>query len=470
MTSTPAVWQSWGRILRAQPGWLGWLTLASLLLIALELGSVVAHYRGPGARWIDALGVAGACCLLGAWPAFIDGLMRQNRANHARLVPGHVRRLREVLLFVWCLGHALLAVAVVLMGGPVAKAVLYAAGLFAMLALAMRWPLLWIVLWFLLSGLRPVADQALAVMPVGSLWLTVAAVVLAIGLPLCLLVGTGSERHRRHGQRRVAWESSLKGGLPRGGDLGWPWDAFSRLARAPFDAALARAVERAGGSVWPRLMLAFGPNGHPSVHAFWAVVILALGGIVLIVLTALGRFPPESPRVLALAGPAMGLMSLALSATMGLPSNVAATRREQGLVAILPGVPRGRALNQGLAARWLAQFAIGWSIGATLVMLAVSWLLPASVPLFAAGLLSLWPLAALLVRDLAHARPQAVTQVFAAIALLLPGPAVVGLAALNGVPVLAAGAGVALASAAWLVWRWRVIGRAPNALPTGRLA
>ena len=470
MTTAAAAWRSWGQILRAQPRWLGWMTLVSLLLIALQLSSVLANHRGAGHRWIDVLGVAGGCCLLGAWPAFIDGLLRQNRANHARLVPGHVQRLRELLLIVWCLGHALLAVAVMVVGGPVAKSVLYGASLFALLALAMRWPLLWIVLWFLLTGMRPLADQVLAVMQAWPLWLGVPAVVLAIGLPLCLVVGTGSARHRRHGQRRLAWESSLKGGLPRGGDLGWPWDTFSRLARVPFDAALARAVERPDRSPWPRLMLVFGPNGHSAVHAFWAALILALGGAVLLVLAALGRFPPESPGVVALVGPAMGLMSLALSATLGLPSNVAATRREQALVAMLPGVPRGRALNQGLAARWLAHFGTGWAIGSALVLVAVASLLPASTPLFAAGLLGLWPLAALLVRDLARARPQAVTQVFSAIALLLPGPALVGLAAVYGVPVLAAGVGVAAASAAWLLWRWCVIGRAPNALPTGRLA
>lgn len=464
--------RAWRQVLRALPRWVPSAALAAVVMLVLAVW-VRSSGGTPFVGILNWLPVPLAVCgVIGAWTGLVDALLRQNRANHARLVPHHARALREVLLLIWCVLLGGIALAALAGGVAVLKVVAYAACVLALLAVAMRWLAMWLILWFLLSGLRPGVDRLLAAVEAHAvpIWLTLPAIVLAVGVPLCALIGTGSARHRRHGERRAGWERSFKAKRSLGGTLGWPWDDIGRLSRAPYDAAARRVLARPGRSVWPRLMLVFGPTTHVAVHVAWAVFIavaavVALGGFWLF-----GRFPPASLRAVELAGPSIGVMALAMSATLGLPSALCETRREQALVVLLPGVPRGAALNRGLAARWLAHLAAGWAIGAVVVLLAVHALAPASTAVFAAGLLSVWPLAALVVRDVARLPPSAGRHIFSVVMSCALGPGLLA-ASFNvgGLP-LVVGPAIALATLAWLSWRWRKLRDSPSALPAGRLA
>jgi hypothetical protein len=87
----------------------------------------------------------GAIVLVG-WAMLVGNLLQQNHPTFARLVPGHVGRLRSALLAAWA---ALVLCAAAgpgfLLDAPAAWACAAAAGL-ALFAAMLRWPLLWLSL------------------------------------------------------------------------------------------------------------------------------------------------------------------------------------------------------------------------------------------------------------------------------------------------------------------------------------
>ena len=73
--------------------------LSLLVLVALPPGVFWLVGRSAGLKVLVA---EASMLLMAAWGALVYGLMVQNTAVAARLIPHHVRRLRELLGLGWC--------------------------------------------------------------------------------------------------------------------------------------------------------------------------------------------------------------------------------------------------------------------------------------------------------------------------------------------------------------------------------
>jgi len=162
-----------------------------------------------------------------------------------------------------------------------------------------------------------------------------------------------------------------------------------------------------------------------------------------------------------------------------LGSGLAATRREQHLVVLMPGVPRGtggaRALARWASARLLFRWAVGLCgllVLRTLVDLRdvalMPWNSPASIVALAASCL---PLLALAWRDWSRAAPPGGWAAFGSLlGVALPWGAALGLAAWAGVSTYATSGGYVAATALWVAWRRGRMAVEPFPLPFGRRA
>lgn len=468
-----------------------WRWLSATVWALLVVAPMLAAWRWlppPVAAVIVALVVSMTLGVL--WSVQFAALLRLDHPNLARLVPGHAARLRGNALAVWAaaalLGGAFVAA---VLGGaslpalamPFAAAlpvgvVAMAAALLA-LALAVRWPLLWLVLVLLLM---PGTYDLLwvlvrAVQPLWRVepWLAAAALLAAMGWGLGALFGRGDAAHaqawqQRDNLRRIAEAGpGNRPGLAAYGRWGeWLARPWQQLA----DAWLGRATRSArpeAGSAMTRAEIVL----HGAQH--WArllgvLVPLLLGVVLMLAVLAWRAGPDGAAKLFAHAhfGIGIGLLSMTLGPVVGLPVAVWASRREQALLLLLPGLPRGAALNRALAWRQARQVLLLW--GLTLPVYAtLAWA-------GAAPHLLLMPAAALLAlpwmcRDLSRQRaPGAASAVLPVVGFLALG---IGSAALaRGWPglLLPLLAGLVLLSGAWWALRWRQLARWPQALPAAR--
>jgi len=160
---------------------------------------------------------------------------------------------------------------------------------------------------------------------------------------------------------------------------------------------------------------------------------------------------------------------MAFGAVLNLPSALWASRREQALLMLLPGMPQGATLNRALAWRQWRHCLLLW-LGLLPALGALAWAGQASYALAFIGVAL--PLSAWLWRD--HSRMQAARPVNAFAPMLIC--ALLGI--LLSVLLLSRHpaalwpwvSGIVVLTAALLAWRWRVLARLPQALPVGRLA
>ncbi|MGN6529380.1 MAG: hypothetical protein ACTHL8_23555 [Burkholderiaceae bacterium] len=483
--------------------WLGGLLAAVCLALALVPLAFARH--GDGA-WAGSLmvpilgGMCGAMLLIASWLMTVANVMAQNHPVLARTVPGHARRLRAALLLL--AGGVLVAVAFAAAGAlaaapvplatagavPVMAAVCGAAVTLAYVGLAARWPALWIAMWVgpaLLASdgttLLPELAPLLAVLASPWAMAVFTAVVLAACAALVRgLVEEGGPRHearhaalrRRSCRARPATAKGLEQFLPDGQQR-----RLSRLRDGLYGRDLERRLARGDSSPVARAMLAFGPAAH------WTAQLGAAAGVALLVVVLAVVLLVE-PANLAIGGVVTGFsvsLVFACSRTaLNARGTLHATRGEQALVMLAPGVPRGGALNRAVGLRLASQFLVAWAFG-LVVMQAVQALARTTVAFGALGALGTWRdvvlllalCQLLLVPTLWRrwCRTAAPTPASIFVPVLLPG--VVGLAATALVhagvlSLAAASAGVVAGAAAWAGWRWIRIGAEPSMLPVGR--
>ena len=468
--------------------------LGCWLRATLWIGLLVA----PGAaalRWLPVpvatilLALLLSFALLALWAVQFVALLRLDHPNAARLVPGHSARLRATALSLW-------AVATVMVGGAAAGLLAWAplpagwaagadvlpitlaasGALLLIVALAFRWPLLWVLI-FLLPVSRSLPAALLGhVQPFWQArpWLTCAALLAAMALALAALFGRGDAAHARIWAQRERWRRITQAGLVgqkptlaaygRWGEwLGAPWQ---RLA----DAWLAHATRGArptAASVMTRAEIVLHGAQH-WVRQVGVLVPLIVGLVAFFTLLAWRAGPAAAAQMFEHGhiGMSIGLASAALGAVASLPGALWTSRREQALLVLLPGMPRGAALNRALAWRQARHFLLLWAL--TLPAgLALAWagkapqvlVLPAVA---LAGMAWLW-------RNVARqGEPTALGAVVPFVACLVPG--IASMVLLRDRPdalwpLLGAVAGVA---ALVLPWRWRQLSRWPQALPAGR--
>jgi len=429
---------------------------------------------------------ATAAIMVAGWAVFIGNVLQQNHPTIARLVPHHASQLRLALLVGW----ALVVLAAVALPGfafdaPLAWACGMAAAL-ALLAAALRWPLLWlggIIAPFVVGGLTRVFGASALTAALGAAWArhhVVATCFVAVaGAALLLrIVRSGGTAHRAAYERRQRLHATLHqleggGAMPAScGKYGWIMGlAVGGRAYAGW---MERLLAQPRSPVMARLRVGLGPANHWTRHilqaAWFVLVSVVMCGVLSL---ALGR------GMLAYVLPwlAFSVLTSVCSPALQAVPQLQQTQREQALLVLLPGVPRGPRLN-----RWLA-----WQMSVTYVVaaaaaLGLAWLLIAvaeamepGVALRATGGMPFGVAAALLPQvawQWRHwARLRGATGGLSQLPTLAPIVLGIGAMALHvgtGVSYVAVGVAMAIAAMAYCAWRWRRMAGEETAFPVGR--
>jgi len=424
--------------------------------------------------------------VLGVWGAAITSLLEQNHPTLAKVVPGHVESLRRNALAAWLLA-VLLSAGALRLGFPMlppAVDVLPAALVAAYIAWALRNWVLWFVVWlgptFLaLTGLgrqlQPLwraANERFADQP----WLYTGLGLLAMGWGITQLFGEGGAAHvaayARQSRMRVITRLGMSGAKPTLAMYGrWGERVSAPLERAA-SAWLAHLIEDASPtqkSVMARAEVVLHGSQHWLRQALNMLMVFAW--VAFFFTIAIQTTPMNLDRAWTggALGIAVGLATMGFSPATALPSALWASRREQALLLLLPGMPQGQALNRAVAWRQTRQLLAAWALTAAL-MFTLSWLSGD------------WWLACLCIVGLpmglgwllrAPAALRAPTSWTAILPLLLYMGASLSLYHLVktfDLPIAPVGALGALAALAVSWWRWHTLMAAPTALPAGRSA
>jgi hypothetical protein len=301
----------------------------------------------------------------------------------ARLVPGHAEALRRSLRLQWGLHTAFWAGLGLLLTNSNAWA-LWLLGVGSSLGLLV-WlvlhPLLWVAvglglplgLVVLRKQVGPLAPhlEALhnALANPGPAAFSV-AVVAAIWVALMgLAIRHGDGRHRRHAElrdrvRQASLAMRQGGGMPVRHQVGF-WGWMHRLISSLWQHLLRRGLRPgvAPASIGRLNLLLAGPS-HWARQAGWAIFLTLLIGLPLGALLAWlpspksGQAPLEAMRF----GLCMGVFSLGMNPLLQLGASMLSRQREQGLLALAPGVPQGAVLRKAWTAYQVRQYLIGWSL------------------------------------------------------------------------------------------------------------
>ncbi len=429
--------------------------------------------------------------VLGAWAFTVSNLLDQNKPVLAHLVPAHPARLRVALIAAWGVSVGLVTLFVGVRFDQPLLTMTITAPLLALLALSVRWPMVWI-----LGAIAPMWMQAVLKWPgleplMASLraqWAAQPGAIAATlaGVAVVILVGliqSGGMRHiasdeaRRNRIKRFQMRAT--GAQPV---VAGKRSAFDRFMSRTYFAWWRRVLARPQSSAFSRVMLGLGPG----VHWTNIVTVVACSGVVIVAAQGMFKlgvvlFPAlfHDFVPLMIMGATVGILPGLMGNSLQVHARLQQTRREQALLVLLPGAPRGAALSRRLAWQFTGQFAIAL-VGAMLLarsLMAIHWggpnvpvlpMLHRLVWLFAVGGL---PLAVVQWRRWARAGAPT------ALSALLP---LLGIGVVMGA--IAFGSGldwwtdaqaafvVATATVALCALRWWCMGREPAALPMGRLA
>lgn len=454
----------------------GWRTLAIVAALVLVL-AVVLMVMGNA----KVAGIIGGNLIMTVaaiyWGGLVVNLLEQNHPNSARLVPGHLPRLRQVLVAGWLLSSLPMAVGASMMGLPPLPAWIVSAWGMAALGLLMRWPLGWTLLsvapflgfWLYRHGLFTEAVELLNSRP--ALCALISLVLPP--LPLLQVLGEGNGTHRKAYARSERWRD-----MARQGEGAQAWDSsklpaplswITALVQSPYRRQLRRLSSRTdAASIGSRLMLGLGPATHWTAQLSGCVIFGTIFGLV-----CLGSvWIPISFVDFLRAGSfglTIGLMSALLGPLTGIARTLDKTRNEQRLLVLLPGVPRGQALNRLLARQWLMQFGLTWLLGLAVAMAVMGFSGAPAEMLLPFLLAYLLPIV-MVWRDWARQTSKGhgpVLLVFGVISSALLGYALYRWA---GVPIWLYGSLQLVVALGLGITRWRKQVAAPQALPVGRLA
>ncbi len=454
---------------------LGGVLTVGLLAVAVWVpsGGLLAKILG-----LSVLSVFVLC----AWTLLVSTLLLQNHPHVARLVPGHMAALRRVLTGAWLLFTGLVAIIGWGFGHGLAAAV--GAGLGLLLwAWILRAPLFALLCAFVVAGCSFWAANHAYVLTHSSAWkvvekhpeAVVAGVLVATLTVAALTVGglfqAGGARHVANYRARVRMLAAQFGaGMTqeqwRGvGGLG---AVLAYLPDLLYRRSLKRSCELGGGTVLDRAALGLGPTLHWTGQVGFLVFLGVFWAVLSLPMTGFGTLSAASQTSVN-SGIAYGSAFFAIGVAMRSSAAMYATRREQALLMLLPGMPRGGVLNRQLALRLLALFLGSWTMTIVVVLAVTSRLVgTADWPVIVA--FAVLPAGIPLWRDWSRAPPPtAGSSNLPLLIVMLLAPCGIALQvwqALSIWLVAAVFTGVALVL---LAWRWRVLSNAPSAFPVGRL-
>jgi hypothetical protein len=413
-------WEQYGPLLaapfqqRRHTGEL-WVWLA-LLLLTVAVAIACAIMVDMKAALV-VLGIDAGASVLILWGICFASLRRQNHPNAARLVPGHLARLRRCaigLLLVLSLITAVLFGSQ--LGQPLAWG-LGAAGLMLAVAAFVRWMQLWFYIWIAISLAFWGPAGAVCVRVWSGLlqWyisqpasLALLAVLLLPWL-LSRLLQDGGPTHqasyRAAEKVRLAFADQTRGlstakyagktGLTMMRLFSWPQPLWQRH--------LLAAAKPAPRSALARAELVCLGNLHWTSMLGALTVILALLAIGASVFSQF--YAPDWSHLSSGGGFGLqlGICSMALNPLIGLAASLHRSRREQALLVLLPGMPRGQAMNRLMAGRLLTQFYLQWCFALVLIGLMMVPAAPGEASRIGLyGLLVALPMGAFVLRDWSH--------------------------------------------------------------------
>jgi hypothetical protein len=459
--------------------WSLWLLIALLLL-----GTGAGLYIAPQLWPILLAGNAGLVLAV-LWLRVVGSLMVQNHPHVARLVPGHVRLLREAAVVSWALTTLCSALLLWLLlprmpSLPALLLLISATLVFAAWAIR-QWQL-----WFLLSFGPPVffaagLDKRLAPLWsalqelwAGQPWPVLTLCLLALAWGLTQLFGNGDEGHRVSYACRERMRLATRDGMAAKRGLGvfgrsgeWLGHPFERAASAWLAHVLAH-VRPTQANVMRRAEIVLHGQQHWLRQCMGVVVGLSIAVPSFVIAFTMAGGSLQNNWTMGAYGMAIGLASMGFNPGFALPAMLWHSRREQALMRLLPGMPQGVALNHAVAWLQLRHALVAWTL-TTAALALLAWA-AGDFRLLCLGLAAL-PLSMLcLLRVPARMKaPTSWTAVLPVFGFILGGWGLYGLHQMLNVP-LAALAGLCLgASVALGLWLWRVVTRAPLALPAGRL-
>lgn len=444
------------------------------------------------------LAVAGTFCvtlaiaLHLAWWAAANALLGLNDPLSAHLMPGQLRRLRESALGVF-LGVA--AACGGLLGLVFDHGLAFTMGAAALMlsfAICLRWPVMWLVIWVLpWIALPPLRELPLAlqVMDIAREWharqpfTQTGAVLLLLGAGLWHLFQAGGAAHADSWvqRQRVQHLMTMQGSAVPAttvwsrGPLAWLGRCF-QWAHPLWREHLLRTARPTTASVTARAEFVALRGLHWSATASTTLLLFV---VFLIAEVALLVFLPDrAGRVIraALPGLSIGLMSAMIGPFFGLDATLHQTRREQALLSLVPGMPRGVEMNRVVGLRLLRHHLVLWGTGVAMMM-ALQALAPGHDDGWGSPLLGLnfaavaLPGTLLVWRDWSR---QGLPKGARAAVLTMLMVALVGLsiAATHRwhIPALWQVAASVLVTVALGAWRWRALQRMAPVWPVGRHA
>ncbi|MCZ8073228.1 MAG: hypothetical protein O9341_03770 [Paucibacter sp.] len=358
---------------------IGW----GLSLLGFGLGLGLGFWLArPEVAWRLAA-VTLSCMVAVPWVICFNGLLAQNHPHAARLVPGHVQRLRTVAVVGYGL-CTLLCAGLLASQFPGGQAWLpgVALALFV-LALTARWVQLWFWISLILFSI-PWWGKSMPVLIVwsavlawhqGQPWSMSVLSLLLLPWGVAGLIQAGGSRHARQFQARQTWRrlfESQSMGVASHAPVNVPVDRMGQLFRwmqPLWTRRLLRQAQPTPASVMARIDLVSLGQAHWTSQLSSVTVVLALMGLFF---AAMGWWGPVDFWSELLQhgslGLSFGFASMCLGILLTVPANLHRSRREQALLMLLPGAPRGQDLNRMLARRLMSQ--LFWSLGVSLILCA----------------------------------------------------------------------------------------------------
>ena len=478
----PLLLAPWQQRNREQP----WLRRIIYTVMLAMVAAAVLLLEGS-ARWAVAATV-GLLLLIVCWMVVGSSLLEQNHPHAARLVPGHLRRLRQAAMLGWAFSSAVPALAMwwlLPVPVPLELLLLGSGSLMCFVLWSARNMWLWIVL-TTASPLLPAFQQQWQPLwsALASLWQAnpTGVLLLALLAQAALVLrffGRGDAAHQARYARlirmrqlsRMALEGRRASAAAIGGPLEWLARPFARADKAWLSRLLARASagER---SVMDRAEVVLHGQQHWLNQLLVQILVLAFVMGVFAVTTQTSIARDAGAFTHASIGLGIGLASAGLNPALALPFALWHSRREQALLRLLPGMPLGRRLNRAIAWRQLRQFLVSWAI-TTAFVLPVAWagdnpfLLWAMAAALPMGILLLTRAPARTGRPTFSSTVAPGIIIFMLGGLLHGGSIALGLGTAG---IVAVSAAIVALAGALLAWRWRTLSAAPAALPAGRLS
>ena len=456
--------------------------IITMMVLLVAVGGVLGFLKGGEApTMLRAFCGVGAGFIQVLWLLQLMAFVQFNHPTHARVVPGHLQRLRETMFGCWLLSSLLSGAILGLGFGNAGHWLLAAAVCMVVLATSLVWPALWIGAfffpWWLDFGFADFVRQT--GLPFYRDWPIFCAVIILL---LCArflthsLIRNGDAKHVSgfDRARRIRWSAmpNAQGKQATLHDWGNWGTRIHRVLLFPlhrYMQYLVRNPKTTPANIMARAELIFGADVHWVMQASIAACLAVLVAIACLI--ASWYWGPEwrdkvSPGWFGIA---VCMLFVGFTPMMSIQAAFYRSKREQSLIMLLPGMPRGNTLNRMITMRVLRQACLSWLITAGI---ALQLPLDANTgQMVAAGYFGLLPGSVLLIQDWSRMQMQQTFRALLYSIAVLAGPVICFIALhwldVEGHWLLLASMLIALAL---LRWRWIHLQSFPAALPVGRLA